>query len=85
MNDGRPPERWCFICDIRADGGVPPHVIARRLLKCLLRRWGIKCKGLSIDRRMFDLTEENKRLKAELQRAYKAILEGEEEVNEHDV
>jgi 5-methylcytosine-specific restriction endonuclease McrA len=32
VNDGRPPERWCFILDLRADGALPPQVIARRLL-----------------------------------------------------
>jgi predicted component of type VI protein secretion system len=63
MHEGRPPERWCFILDIRSDGAVPPAVIARRLLKHLLRRWGIKCKGYSEDRRMFELMEDNKRLR----------------------
>lgn len=58
---GRPPERWIFICDIRADGTVPPAVVARRLLKHLLRRWGIKCRWYSEDRRLFELAAEKRK------------------------
>lgn len=72
MSDGRPAERFCFILDIRAEGAVSPVIIARRLLKHLLRRWGIKCRGYSEDRRLFELAEENKQLRAELQRAREA-------------
>lgn len=62
MRDGRPPERWCFICDIRSDG-PPTAVVARRLLKHMLRTWGVKCRGFSEDRRIYELMEENKQLR----------------------
>jgi hypothetical protein len=62
MRDGRPPERWIFICDIRADG-PPPAVVAKRLLKHMLRSWRIKCVGFSIDQRLYDLEQENERLR----------------------
>lgn len=62
MNDGRPPERWVVILDVR-DDGVPPAVTMKRLLKHIWRAWGIRCRGFSEDRQKFELMEENERLK----------------------
>jgi hypothetical protein len=61
MSD-HPPERWVLVLDM-PHGAVPPAVTMRRLLKHLLRRWKIKCKGFSQDRRMYELEVENERLR----------------------
>ncbi|HTU19246.1 MAG TPA: hypothetical protein VMG10_14395 [Gemmataceae bacterium] len=48
--------------DIRGDG-PPPAVVARRLLKHLLRTWGIRCVGYTEDRRLIEQQQEIERLK----------------------
>lgn len=56
-------ERWVIALDVPATGTPPPAIIVRHILKRLWRTWGVKCTGFSEDRRLFELTQENKQLR----------------------
>ena len=56
-------ERWLLSIDVRCDDTVPPAIVMRRLLKHLLRRWGLKCTGLSMDEELMKLRQENAELR----------------------
>lgn len=62
MSDRPRWERWVLILDVR-DEVAPVAVQMRRLIKHIGRRWGIRCRGFSEDKRLFELSEENKLLR----------------------
>ncbi|HTU20245.1 MAG TPA: hypothetical protein VMG10_19430 [Gemmataceae bacterium] len=51
-----------LILDVR-DDGAPPAVTVRRLLKHLLRTWGIRCVGYAEDQRLIEQQQEIERLR----------------------
>lgn len=56
-------ERWLLSLDVRCDDAVPPAIVVRRVLKWLLRSWGLKCTGLSVDEELMKLRAENAELR----------------------